>query len=310
MTAIVAHTVRRMPEPQLIDLRHLGREKVIGAYLLETPDGPALHDCGPATTYETLRAALADLGAPVEELRHLLLSHIHFDHAGAAGLLVRDNPGLTVHVSEVGAPHLVDPSRLERSARRLFLDDFDRLWGSLVPIPDANVRVTGDRVLDFECFPSPGHASHHVCYLRDGILLAGDAAGVRIEPSPLVMPPTPPPDVDLDAWDATLDDIERRAPEQLALIHFGTFQDVDLHLGDLRTRLHAFADLVRSGVSEEKFVAMAQELLVDESPDYDAAFPPTQDYQGLARYWQKREGSDLDLTRSSSAPPEAGQDTS
>jgi glyoxylase-like metal-dependent hydrolase (beta-lactamase superfamily II) len=275
-------------DPELIDLRHLGREKVIGAFLVETPGGPALHDCGPATTYEALRVALADLGVPVGDLRHLLLSHIHFDHAGAAGLLVRDNPKLTVHVSEIGAPHLVDPSRMERSARRLFLDQFDRLWGALVPIPEANIRLTGGRVLDFDCFPSPGHASHHVCYLRDGILLAGDATGVRIDPSPLVMPPTPPPDVDLEAWDATLDEIARRAPDRLALIHFGVFDDVDRHLGDLRRRLHEFADLVRSGVTEEQFVAMANELLVDESPDYDAAFPPTQDYRGLTRYWEKR----------------------
>ena len=284
----MAHTVHRVAGPQLIDLLHLGRDRVIGAFLLETSDGPALHDCGPATTYDTLRGALTDLGVPVGDLRHLLLSHIHFDHAGAAGLLVRDNPQLTVHVSEIGAPHLVDPSRLERSARRLFLDHFERLWGGLVPIPEQNIRVTGDRVLDFDCFPSPGHASHHVCYLRDGILLAGDAAGVRIDPSPLVMPPTPPPDVDLEAWDATLDEIERRAPDRLALIHFGIFDDVDRHLGDLRTRMHEFADLVRSGATEEQFVETVHDLLVDESPDYDAAFPPTQDYRGLARYWEKR----------------------
>src|SRR5207244_7575215 len=106
---------------------------------------------GPPTTYETLRESLDDLGVATTELRHLLLSHIHFDHAGAAGLLVRDNPRLTVHVSEIGAPHLVDPSRLERSARRIYLDEFDRLWGSLVPIPQENVRVTGARVLDLDC---------------------------------------------------------------------------------------------------------------------------------------------------------------
>ncbi len=203
----------------LIDLLHLGGERVIGAYLLDTPDGPALHDCGPATTVETLRAGLAAHGVAPADLRHLLLSHIHFDHAGAAGILVRENPLLTVHVSEIGAPHLIDPSRLERSARRIYLDHFERLWGSLVPIPQENIRTTGTRVVDFDCFRSPGHASHHVCYLRDGILFAGDAAGVRIAPSPLVMPPTPPPDVDVEAWDATLDEIERRAPERLVLIH-------------------------------------------------------------------------------------------
>jgi glyoxylase-like metal-dependent hydrolase (beta-lactamase superfamily II) len=272
----------------LIDLLHLGSERVIGAYLLDTPDGPALHDCGPATTVETLRAGLAAHGVAPADLRHLLLSHIHFDHAGAAGILVRENPLLTVHVSELGAPHLIDPSRLERSARRIYLDHFERLWGSLVPIPQENIRTTGTRVVDFDCFPSPGHASHHVCYLRDGILFAGDAAGVRIVPSPLVMPPTPPPDVDVEAWDATLDEIERRAPERLALIHFGVFDDVERHLGDLRERLHRFAALVGGGASEEEFVAYAQAELTDGSPDYDNAFPPLQDYQGLARYWAKR----------------------
>jgi len=281
-------TVLPVTEPQLIDLRHLGGERVIGAYLLETREGPALHDCGPATTFETLRESLADLGVATTDLRHLLLSHIHFDHAGAAGLLVRENPSLTVHVSEIGAQHLVDPSRLERSARRIYLDEFDRLWGSLVPIPQANVRVAGGRVLDFDCFPSPGHASHHVCYLRDGILYAGDAAGVRISPSTIVMPPTPPPDVDLDAWDATLDEIELRAPERLALIHFGVFADVGQHLESLRERLHRFAALVRDGITEQEFVATALRELGDEAADYDSSFPPLQDFQGLTRYWTKR----------------------
>ena len=285
-------TVPHVSEPVLIDLLHLGGERVIGAYLLDTPDGPALHDCGPATTVEMLRAGLEAHGVAPGELRHLLLSHIHFDHAGAAGLLVRESPELTVHVSEIGAPHLVDPTRLEGSARRIFGDEFDRLWGSLVPVPEANISLTRARVLDFDCFPSPGHASHHVCYLRDGILFAGDAAGVRIAPSQLVMPPTPPPDVDVDAWDATLDEIERRAPERLALIHFGVFDDVSRQLGDLRERLHRFAALVGGGVTAEEFVAMAEAELANESPDYEDAFPPLQDYQGLARYWAKRRAAE------------------
>lgn len=281
-----------MTEPVLIDLLHLGAERVIGAFLLDTPDGPALFDCGPATTVDTLRGGLAEHGVAPGDLRHLLLSHIHFDHAGAAGVLVRENPQLTVHVSEIGAPHLVDPSRLESSARRLFLDHFERLWGSLVPIPEENVRVAGARVVDFDCFPSPGHASHHVCYSRDGILFAGDAAGVRIAPSPVVMPPTPPPDVDVDAWDATLDEIERRAPERLALIHFGVFDDVDRHLAELRERLHRFAELVGAGATEDEFVAQALSELGADSPEYDSAFPPQQDYQGLTRYWAKRRAAE------------------
>jgi glyoxylase-like metal-dependent hydrolase (beta-lactamase superfamily II) len=277
-----------MGDPQLIDLRHLGNERVIAAYLLDTHDGPALFDCGAATTVRALRAGLRDHGVAVADLRHLLLSHIHFDHAGAAGVLVRENPQLTVHVSEIGAPHLVDPSRLERSARRLYGDTFDAQWGGLVPIPEQNVRATGARVLDFDCFPSPGHASHHVCYLRDGVLFAGDAAGVRIAPSRRVLAPTPPPDVDLEAWDATLDEIERRAPSRVVLTHFGIFDDVPSHIADLRERMHRDAELVASGVTEEEFVAASRAALGDDADLLEHAVPASQCYQGLARYWEKR----------------------
>ena len=277
-----------MLEPQLIDLRHLGHERVIAAYLLETPDGPALFDCGPATTVETLREALADHGLEIADLRHLLLSHIHFDHAGAAGVLVRENPRLTVHVSAFGAPHLVDPSRLERSARRLYLDAFDTLWGSLVPIPEQNIRFVGERVLDFDCFPSPGHAPHHVCYLRDGLLLAGDAAGVRIDPSVAIIPPTPPPDIDIEEWDETLDEITRRQPSRLALIHFGLFDDVPRHLAELRERLHHAAELVGAGASEDEFVVASRAHLGADAGRFEHAVPAGQCYQGLVRYWERR----------------------
>ena len=279
-------TVLVVSEPQLIDLRHLGHERVIAAYLLDTPDGPALFDCGPATTVETLSRELAEHGLAIGELRHLLLSHIHFDHAGAAGILVRENPRLTVHVSAVGAPHLVDPSRLERSARRLYGDTFDILWGALVPIPEENVQIVGERVLDFDCFPSPGHATHHVCYLRDGLLLAGDAAGVRIDPALGVVPPTPPPDIDIEAWDATLDEIGRRRPEQLALIHFGVFGDVARHLAELRERLHRDSELVAGGATEADFVVASRAHLGDDANRFEHAVPASQCYQGLARYWE------------------------
>ena len=152
-------------------------------------------------------------GLALTDVRHLLLSHIHLDHAGAAGTLVREHPGLQVHVSAIGAPHLVDPERLEQSARRLYGDSFDLLWGELAPVPEENVHIVGDRVLGLDCFPTPGHASHHVCYLdADGTLYAGDAAGVRLPGRALVLPPTPPPDIDVDVWEATLDEIERRDP--------------------------------------------------------------------------------------------------
>ena len=178
-----------MHEP--IDLHHQA-ERVVGAYLLETDDGPAIQDCGPTTGIDALKAGLAQRGLELTDVRHLLLSHIHLDHAGAAGTLVREHPGLQVHVSEIGAPHVVDPSRLEESARRLYAESFDPLFGELAPVPQENVHVVGDRVLGLECFPSPGHASHHVCYLHsDGTLYAGDAAGVRIVPTRLVLPASP-----------------------------------------------------------------------------------------------------------------------
>src|SRR5256884_9881494 len=204
-----------------IDLRHQGAARVIGSYLLDPEDGPALSDGGPSTAAGSLKNGLRERGLELTDLRHLLLSHVHLDHAGAAGVLVREHPGLQVHVSEIGAPHLVDPSRLERSARRLYLDQFEHLWGELAPVPEENVDVVGSEVLGLECFPTPGHASHHVCYLgADGMLYAGDATGVRIQPSSFVLPPTPPPDVELEQWSTSMDEIERRKPLRLALIHF------------------------------------------------------------------------------------------
>jgi glyoxylase-like metal-dependent hydrolase (beta-lactamase superfamily II) len=275
-----------MPEP--LDLRHLGHERVIGAYLLETDDGPALQDCGPTTCVPELKARLAERGLALTDVRHLLLSHIHLDHAGAAGVLVREHPGLQVHVSEVGAPHLVDPSRLENSARRLYGDDFDRLWGELAPVPEANVHPVGEETLGLATFPSPGHAGHHVCYLdRDGTLYAGDAAGVRISPSEFVLPPTPPPEVDLEAWERTLDELERRGPQRLALIHFGVFDDVGRHLDELRRRLREWSERVRDGATEEEFAAEAEADLGEDRDAYEQAMPFWQSYAGLRRYWEK-----------------------
>ena len=222
-------------------------------------------------------------------MKHLLLSHIHLDHAGAAGTLVREHPELQVHVSEVGAPHLVDPSRLERSARRLYGDAFDDLWGELAPVPEENVRVAGDRVLELECFPSPGHASHHVCYFDGETLYAGDAAGVRIQPHSTVLPPTPPPEAEVETWYRTLERIERCEPQRLALIHFGIADDVSRHLTELRERLDEWARRVEDGASEQEFVDAARgDLGAEEVDDYDRAMPFWQSYAGLRRYWDTR----------------------
>lgn len=280
---------------QLLDLRHLGRERVIGSYL-DARDEPTLVDCGPASCLETLRASLAEHGVEVGELRHLVLTHIHLDHAGAAGTLVSENPALLVHVSEIGAPHLVDPSRLERSARRLYGADFDRLWGPLVPVPEDSVRIVGDRVLGLEAFATPGHASHHVSYLAaDGSCLAGDAAGVRIPPGRYVAPVSPPPDIDVEAWERTLDAIGERHPARLLLPHFGVVDDPEEHLERVRSELRTWAERARTG-TEEEFVRAAEADLgatadLETAEVYQRAGPFSQSYAGLRRYWDKREES-------------------
>jgi glyoxylase-like metal-dependent hydrolase (beta-lactamase superfamily II) len=279
--------------PAPIDLLHQGSSRVIGSYLLETEDGLALFDCGPASTLESLRRGLRTRQVELEQVRHLLLSHIHLDHAGAAGVIVREHARVLVHVSAVGAPHLVDPSRLEASARRLYGASFDGLWGELVPVPESNVRVVGDGVgvLGLEAFATPGHASHHVCYLdADGMLYAGDACGVRIAPNPVVLPPTPPPDLDVEAWERTLDEIERRRPEQLALVHFGVFGDVEGHLRVLRRRLLEWRDLVAGGAAEEEFAERVRASVASDADDfgvYERAMPLWQSYAGLKRYVER-----------------------
>ncbi len=276
-----------------IDLRHLGNAHVIGAYVVETDDGPALFDCGPTTCIPALEGGLAERGLQLSDIRHLLLSHIHLDHAGAAGVLVRRHPALQVHVSAIGAPHVVDPSRLDASARRLYGDAFDELWGELAPVPEANVRVVGDDVLGLACFPTQGHASHHVSYLaRDGTLYAGDAAGVRIVPAEHVLPVSPPPEFDLEAWERTLDEIERREPARLALIHFGVADDVAAHLRLLRDMLSTWAGAVRDGTTEQEFVdaerARLEERVGESGDEWQLAAPLWQSYAGLRRYWDKR----------------------
>ena len=279
-----------------IDLLHGGQPRSIGTYLLETEDGLALFDCGPTSCIPALEAGLAEQGVELGDVRHLLLSHIHLDPAGAAGVLALEHPELNVWVSEVGAPHLVDPSRLERSARRLYGDAFDELWGELAPVPQKNVRACVDstqaasgRAAGLEVFATPGHASHHVCFFDGSTLYAGDAAGVRIQPGRTVLPPTPPPDVDVESWYRSLEQIERRAPDRLALVHFGVADDVSRHLGELRARLDEWARRVEEGQTEEEFVAAARGDLPDaERDDYDRAMPFWQSYQGLARYWDLR----------------------
>lgn len=276
-----------------IDLLHRGIARGVGCYLVETDGGLALHDCGPASTLPTLVRALEHRGLGFGDLRHILLSHIHFDHAGAAGAIVHANPQVQVHVSAIGAPHLIDPSRLEASARRLWGEEFDTLWGAVTPIPEENVHLVGDRVLGLECFPSPGHARHHVSYLHeDGTLYAGDSLGVRITPGRYVIPPTPPPEIDLDAWAVTIAESLRRRPKRLALTHFGLFDEPEAHIDRFRGELDLWGTRVEQGMSEVEFTERARGELRASDPDlvemYENAAAIANCHAGILRYWTKR----------------------
>src|SRR4051794_8502706 len=277
-----------MPSLRLIDLRFGNREHAVGVYVVETDDGLALFDCGPSSTLAGLDAGLAEHGLERSDIRHLLLSHIHLDHAGAAGSLVREQPQLTVWVSEIGAPHLVDPSRLERSARRLYGELFDPLWGELAPVPEENVRIARGDVLGWDAFPTPGHASHHVSYQRGGTILAGDAAGVRMPGASYVLPVSPPPDITVEGWHDTVAEIRSREPERLALIHFGLHEDVTAHLDRLELELDRWAQRVHDGMEQEAFVAAARADAGVDADLYDRVAPFWQSWQGMKRYWETR----------------------
>jgi glyoxylase-like metal-dependent hydrolase (beta-lactamase superfamily II) len=276
-----------------LDLRHQGVERAVASYLVDTDDGLALVDCGPTSCLAQLEERLSERGLTFGDIHHLLLTHIHLDHAGAAGVIVRRHPELRVHVSGIGAPHLVDPARLEASARRLYGDAFDALWGELAPVPEQNVHVVGEHVHGLASFASPGHASHHVCYLEPGgTLFTGDAAGVRLLPGRHILPHAPPPDIDLEAWARTLDELDWRRPTRLALPHFGLVDDPVDHLARMREALDLWAEWVVEGMDEDEFVENARaELEAEEGPNadsYEISAPVSQSYAGLRRYWDKR----------------------
>jgi glyoxylase-like metal-dependent hydrolase (beta-lactamase superfamily II) len=272
--------------PRLIDVQHQGKDRVIGAWLV---DG-CLIDPGPESAIDAL---LAGLGS--EKPRVLLLTHIHFDHAGATGRLVERWPDLPVYVHEVGAPHMADPERLVASARQLYGADFDRLWGEVVPVPEQNLRVLsgGETVEGFDVEYTPGHAKHHVAYLhRDsGHAYVGDVAGVRIPPSSLVRAPTPPPDIDVEAWLDSVERIEARQPSALMLTHFERVDDVAGQLDAVREALRFQADLARDA-DEDEFVATLEQIAEERAdPEtrerlFEAGYP-RHFYLGLKRYWSK-----------------------
>lgn len=272
---------------RVIDLMHLGRAGVIGCWQVDD----VIIDPGPSSTLDALLAAIGNTPP-----RAILLTHIHLDHAGAAGTLTERWPEVQVYVHERGARHMADPSRLVESSMRIYGDDMDRLWGEMRPVPEERLHslVGGETLFDgaFEVAYTPGHASHHVSYRYGDMAFVGDVGGVRIGPDSIVMPPTPPPDVDVEAWQRSIAVIRSWSPARLAMTHFGDSTDVTAQLDELEARLDAWSALAREGDRDRFITTVKAEILGHSSPEqaltYQQVAPVEMLYAGYERYWGKR----------------------
>ncbi len=292
----------------ILDTHHMGRTRVVATYAL-LGDEPALVDPGPAGTLPAVEADLAQHDLTLADIRHILLTHIHLDHAGATGLILERNPAIQVHVHQQGAAHLIDPSRLVNSATQLWGDQLETLWGRTIPVPaGAILTLQGGETLriggrSLRAYDAPGHAKHHLIWLdeQSGAAFVGDTLGVRLPLLKLTRPATPPPDVDLEAWVHSVDLIGSLHPNWLMLTHFGAYDDVQFHLEDFRERLLNWSQIVRTGMlsgtdQASQMVALAAQasaelaaLSEEERVTIDQQSGGTDlSWLGLVRYWQKR----------------------
>ena len=292
-----------------LDDHWMGRPRSIATALLESDGHRAIVDPGPGSTIDTLRRELGARGVSVNDLDAILLTHIHLDHAGSSGALVRENPRVAVYVHKLGAPHMMDPAKLLASAARLWPNNLDELFGEVLPVPESNLRILegGETIAlgsrKIEVAYTPGHASHHVSYFDSlqGVAFVGDTTGIRIEGHPYVMPATPPPDIDLRLWDSSFATILERQPQRLFLTHFGFSEDPAAHIAQFRERLHRWMETTEkilrtaksdSGAMESFMAAMraeiGQQLPPEEVEQYVGTAGLNLSFLGLARHARKR----------------------
>ena len=297
----------------VLDTQHLGRRGIIAATALESDDGLILFDTGPESTFETVAAQLPERGFSLQDVRHVFLSHIHFDHAGAAWRFAQ--LGATIYVHPRGAPHLIDPTKLVASATRLYGDDMQRLWGKIDPVPRERVRVLEDndvvRIAQFEirAIATPGHASHHHIYHWGDTVFGGDVAGVRLGEGPPV-PPFVPPELEIEAWLESIAKIRLLNPAKLYLPHFGLVKGpISEHLDALVERVSRwsiwFRDRLRDGHDEQKLKPAFHEFVANELRsagatekelgDYEQADPSFMAVSAAIRYWRKHHPGEVEL---------------
>ena len=287
---------------------HRERPRVIATAVIRSAAGVTLVDPGPTSCLERLRATLAESGIEISDVRTVLITHINLDHAGATGTLVEENPNITVYVHERGARHLIDPSKLLASATRLYGAEMDTLWGPFLSVPEKNVRaISGGERIDvsernFDVAYTPGHASHHVSYFdsSSGVAFVGDVAGVRTGQGLFVLPPTPPPDIDLELWKESIETVRQWHASTLFLTHYGPHEDPEAHLDALLVHMDALKqtskECLESGGSDadqqQRFLDQVRIYLARHIPNqepnlYNTAAPLDQCWLGLVRYWRK-----------------------
>ncbi len=293
-----------------ISLPFQGEPDIVGSYLIAGETEIALIDPGPGSLLEAQLDAIREAGFDPADVTHLVLTHIHLDHAGMTGSLLHHMPRANVYVHGRGAPHLIDTSKVVASASRIYGERMKELWGAIEPVPQERIRVVkGGDILTIanrrlEVHYAPGHAVHHVIFfdVHSGELFAGDAAGVRLQGIDYIRPPTPPPDLDIEAWSESIDTLKRLRPDVLYIAHFGPTRDVTPHLERLRERLYSWGDFVLGAMRDGKGEAEIIEMLIAQTqPElqrvtsdpralrrYEIATNYPMTVQGYMRYWKKK----------------------
>ncbi|RUA16059.1 MAG: MBL fold metallo-hydrolase [Clostridia bacterium] len=294
---------------EMVDLHFQNEPEIIASYVLRGPKGVALIETGPGSTVETLFAGLEDLGIAKEEVTDVLLTHIHLDHAGAAGRVARET-GATVHVHRVGAPHMIDPSKLLASAGRIYGEMMGPLWGEFLPVPKEQINILDDNdIIDaagvsVRALDTPGHAFHHMVYWLDGLCFTGDVGAVRLPGYEHIRLPVPPPELHIPLWKQSVKRLQTLKPDRIVPTHFGAYQDVDEHLDEILVKLDALSDYVKArwlaGESSGQLIPDLTAWLADQARKegvdeagvhrYEVIVPSNMNVTGLLRYFRKVEG--------------------